>query len=111
VGAVIILNLGYLFAGMMVIVGVLLLAVAVFTTCLCIRLKNHHHSLWLSLDRPMPGDRRYQTKYLRFLRLRQYESLGDSGTRRLAAWARMVNTVFLIYVFAGSAVGVGLRFT
>jgi len=78
---------------------------------MCLRLKKHHHELWVSLGSPMPGlANRYkdQTRLLRFLRLRQYESLNDEKTKRLAAGTRLASRVFLAYVFVGSAVVFGI---
>jgi hypothetical protein len=102
------LSLGYLFAAMLVVLGVLLIILAVYSTRLCRRLMKHHNALWVSLGSPLPGDRGFHTAYLRFLRLRQYESLKDEKTKRLAAGARLTSRVFLAYVFVGSAVVFGI---
>jgi hypothetical protein len=59
----------------------------------------------------MPGlANRYkdQTRILRFLRLRQYASLKDEETKRLAAGTRLADRVFLAYIFVGSAVVFGI---
>jgi hypothetical protein len=101
-------SLGYLFAGMLLVLAVVLAILAVFSTRLCWRLMKHHHALWVSLGSPMIGDRRFHTEMLRFLRLRRYESLTDETTKRLAAATRLASRVFLAYIFAGSAVVFGI---
>jgi hypothetical protein len=99
------MNVGYVFGGLLAVLGVLVAATAVITTRLCLRLKKYHNALWQSLGRPMPGDRyRNGTRFLRFLRLRQYETLHDESTKHIAAWARAANKVLLTYIFVGSAV-------
>jgi hypothetical protein len=100
------MSVGYLFGGLLAALGVLGATTAVFTTRLCLRLKKYHNALWQSLGRPMPGLDRYrnQTRFLRFLRLRQYETLHDESTKHLAACARAANKALLIYIFVGSAV-------
>jgi len=105
------MNVGYVFFGLLIILGIVFAPMAVYTTLLCVRLKKYHHELWLSLGSPMPGlANRYkdQTRILRFLRLRQYASLKDEETERLAAGTRLAGRVFLAYIFAGSAVVFGI---
>jgi hypothetical protein len=85
--------------------------VVVMVACsswLCWRLMKHHNALWVSLGSPLPGDRGFHTAYPRFLRLRQYESLTDGTTRRLAAGTRLASRMFLAHVFVGSAVVFGI---
>src|SRR6266851_7774410 len=75
------MNVGYVFFGLLIILGIVFAPMAVYTTLLCVR-KKYHHELWLSLGSPMPGlANRYkdQTRILRFLRLRQYASLKSAG--------------------------------
>jgi hypothetical protein len=105
------MNVGYVFVGLLIILGIVFALMAVYTTLLCMRLKKHHHELWLSLGSPMPGlanRSKDQTKILRFLRLRQYASLKDEETRRLAAGTRLASRMFLAYVFVGSALVLGI---
>jgi hypothetical protein len=104
-------DVGYVFVGPLIILGIVFALMAVYTTLLCMRLKKHHHELWLSLGSPMPGlanRSKDQTKILRFLRLRQYASLKDEETKRLAAGTRFAGRVFLAYIFAGSALVFGI---
>jgi hypothetical protein len=104
-------DIGHVFVGLLTILGIVFAPMAVYTTLLCVLLKKYHHELWLSLGSPMPGfANRYkdQTSILRFLRLRQYESLTDELTKRLAAAARLAGRVFLAYIFVGSAVVFGI---
>jgi hypothetical protein len=102
------LSLGYLFAGMVVVLGVLAVVMVVCSSWLCWRSMRHHNALWVSLGSPMIGDRRFHTEMLRFLRLRRYESLADEKTKRLAVATRLASRAFLVYVFAGSAVVFGI---
>jgi len=105
------MNVGYVFVGLLIILGIVLAPMAVYTTRLCVRLKKYHHELWESLGSPMPGlANRYkdQTRILRFLRLRQYESLKDEETKHLAACTRLAARVFLTYIFVGSAMVFGI---
>jgi len=81
-----------------------MVAAIVCATRLCVRLEKYHHELWVSLGRPKFGGNHNfnHTAYLRYLRLRQYESLSDETTRRFAGYTRAANKVFLIYTFIGT---------
>ena len=92
----------HIFLGLLVSEGLIATAMAVCAMRLCLRLERHHHELFVSLGRPMLGGRRTATEYLRFLRLRQYNSLSDGTTRRLARYARTANKAFLAFTFAAS---------
>jgi len=104
-------DVGYVFVGRLILLALFFAPFAIYTTRMCLRLKKHHHELWVSLGSPMPGlANRYkdQTRLLRFLRLLQYESLNDEKTKRLAAGTRLASRVFMAYVFGGSAVVFGI---
>jgi hypothetical protein len=51
---------------------------------------------------------RFQAEFFRFLRLRQYDQLGDAVSKPIAASTRAANTVLLVYVFDGSEMGCGI---
>ena len=96
--------IGHIFLGLLLGEGLVGAAMIFCTARFCLRLEKHHHELWGSLGRPRFGGNRNlnHTKYLRFLRLRQYASLRDDTTRRLAQYTRAANKVFLTYTFVAS---------
>jgi hypothetical protein len=91
------------------IVTILLALVAfhgIMSAWLCLRLKQHHHALWLSLGSPTPGRGNRsedQSRYFRFVRLGEYESLPDELTKYIAARTRLAGKVLRFYMYAGSA--------
>jgi hypothetical protein len=99
-------NVDYVLVGLLAGIVLLVVALLVMSTWLCLRLKRLHNALWISLDKPMPSfDRSRNTvKFYRFLRLGQYKRLDDAVTRRLAAWTWIMSVVLLVYIFAGVAV-------
>ena len=91
-----------IFLGLLVGEALVGAAVVFCTVRLCLRLEKHDYELWTSLGRPLISGSYNHTKYLRILRLRQYESLSDEITRRLARYTRTANKVLLTYTFVGS---------
>jgi hypothetical protein len=75
------------------------------------RLKKHHQDLWRSMGSPSPITRSRSldgAPIMRYLRLRKYRALSDPETVRLAHSARLVNGIFLVYIYFAFVVLVAL---
>jgi hypothetical protein len=101
------MNFGSVLVGLLVLLIVLSAFYAIMSTWLCLRLKRHHEALWISLGRPMPALANRFTghaSYLRFLRLRQYQSLADPTTQFIAVRTRIASRALVYYVVAAPIV-------
>ena len=91
-------------------VGFLLVFMAIgipIKAALLRRLREVHPALWVQLGRPTTNNRmstyRAQAELLKWLRTRQFNSLDDESTRRLASRLRLFNRALMVSIYVISA--------
>jgi len=88
----------------------MLISVGVFQVQFILRLRTHHSDIWRGLGQPpvlfFPGSRnrwRSSWRLNHYLRAREFQSISDPRTRRLAERLWRVRRMFLGYTIVGSA--------